>query len=248
MYEGAPSLAPRPRRGRTSTSAPIPAAGAATCGRDRSRHRACHRPRIREPRTCAEGIQPSAKCRAIHWKCAHRNAATRSLARNSQSYRPTTRRERHGRPADGQTDTPSSSQHGLSPPQSTRSATNAPRISPRPMDAESPDLAGARKRTSARPTYTRGWPQRAKSFRRRLMLNPLQAKQQFAPIEQSHREMELEAVMMLQRERDIALSKLQRKMQLGDTLFRVSPLQLQVARRIATTLQLIFVASCKLQE
>ena len=38
------------------------------------------------------------ECSAIPWKCEMRDAATCSLARNSQTNRPTTRLERHGRP------------------------------------------------------------------------------------------------------------------------------------------------------
>ena len=96
------------------------------------------------------------ECSEILWKCARRNAAISSLARNSQTNRPTTRLERHGRTADWQTVTPSNSRQVYPRPESTRSATSRPRIAPRPLDAESHPAGPARRRRRARPTYTRG--------------------------------------------------------------------------------------------
>lgn len=77
-----------------------------------------------------------------------RGATDRLLARNSQTSGRPTCRERHGRPADGQTVTPSNSRQAYHLPQPTRSATNAPRIAPRPMDTGSPSIPA---RESARP-------------------------------------------------------------------------------------------------
>lgn len=90
--------------------------------------------------------------RAILRKCAMRGATDSQLARNSQINPPRMSRTA-GRRADGHAFRLSEC---LSLPQSTRSATSRPRISPRPTDAESPDPAGARLQAPARPTYTRG--------------------------------------------------------------------------------------------
>lgn len=158
MYTGAPSRAPRPRRVATPTFAPIPRpATAATCDRDRAtaRRRACTSRcidrRSMNPRNAAEGIQPSAN---VAQSFGNARCATPQPAYSQETRKPTghinpPRTPRMaGRRPDGHAVRLST---GQSRPESTRSATNAPRIAPRPTDAESPGRP-ARRRRRARPT------------------------------------------------------------------------------------------------
>lgn len=149
---GAPSRAPSHRRVATPTFAPIPRP--ATCDRDRAtaRRRACASRcidrRLMNPRNAAEGIQPSATCAKSlgNARCATPQPTHSQETRKQTGHINPPRTPRMaGRRPDGHAVQLST---GQSRPESTRSSTNATRISPnRPT---------ARLQARARPPQTRG--------------------------------------------------------------------------------------------
>lgn len=115
----------------------------------------CVNRRSMNPAKRRRGYPTLRECGEILGKCAHRNAVACSLARNSQIFRPPTHRERHGRTADGRTDTPSNSRQG-NPGQNQPETRPAALESRRDLWTQNHPADPARRRRRARPTQTRG--------------------------------------------------------------------------------------------
>ena len=152
---GPPRALPAPGASRHPPSPPYPGRrpSATTNLHPRSRHRPTSLSRLPSlsllPCVFSRRGYPTLRyLRAIPRKCAMRGATDRQLARNSQDSMPPTRRERHGRPADGQMVTPFNSRRVY--PRHNRPGARPTAIESRRdrRTQNTPDPAGAR---SARP-------------------------------------------------------------------------------------------------